>query len=80
MTDVQWIEAVRKYVLEFGAYNFSQAERRRMLPYLTGNNFIDFLHAHRFIEHMSANITMTFDLLDEMERGMANAVAAKLTQ
>lgn len=79
MTDIEWIAAVRDYALRFGAYNFSQEERQRMLPYVRGH-FLKLLHNHRYMTHMSCNLVMTFDLLDEMERGMAMAIAAKLTQ
>ena len=79
MTDVEWIAAVRKYALDFGTYNFSVDERQRMLPYVTGD-YLKLLHSYRYIKHMNCNLTMTFDLLNAMERGMVEAVTGALTR
>lgn len=79
MTDIEWIAAVRAYALQFGCYRFSEAERRRMLPYVRGD-FFKLLHSNCFLGHMHCNIVMTYDLMAEMERGMVDAVTGTLTR
>lgn len=80
MTDLEWIAAVRKYAVEFGSYNFSPNECKRMVPYLVGTMcFPAVTHPAKFNLRLHASLTTVFDLMDEMERGMVDKVTASLT-
>lgn len=79
MTDAEFIEAVRKFAPAVGCYSFNKEERQRIGRYVRGELLI-YLHHHRFAPRIVCSLATTFNLMDEMEQGMAAAVAAKLTQ
>lgn len=77
MTDVEWIAQVRKYAAHFGEYTFSQQERQRMGKFVRGD-CLRTLHTARFKEHLTCNLVMTYNLMEEMEKGIVATVAAQL--
>jgi hypothetical protein len=78
VTDVEWLEQVRKYAMNFGSYSFSDMERKRMAPFVTGD-FLRQMHQARFFKTWRVGGIALFTLLDNVETGIVNSVTAKLT-
>lgn len=79
LTDVEWIAAVRKYLLEFdGSYGFSLRERLRLKRFLTGT-LLTTVYAAEWQGTWRVNFRLAHELLDAMEQGIVDAVTRKLT-